>query len=138
MSTPIDVVTGYLGAFSGGDADTIASFVSEDFRNEHLSELGSGCAGRGEYRRRLPDFLASFRDRTYIIDDLVEQQRESCTDVVVRYRFKATYAGGPIADAHFEIPGVMWFSVRDGQVIRRTDLWDSLAFLRQTGQAPAA
>jgi hypothetical protein len=136
MSTAIEVVTGYLRALSGSDPDDIASFVSDSFRNEHLSELGSGCTGRVEYRRRLPNFLASFGDRSYEVEDIVEQVRESSTDVVVRYRLRANYADGPIADAPIEIPGVMWFSVHDDQISKRVDVWDSLTFLQQTGQVP--
>ena len=112
--------------------------MSDSFRNEHLSELGSGCTGRTEYRRRLPGFLASFRDRSYTVEDIVEQARESSTDVVVRYRLRATYADGPVADAPIDIPGVMWFSVHDDRISTRVDVWDSLTFLRQTGQAPDA
>ena len=133
MSTPIEVVTGYLRSFSGSDPDDIASFVSDGFHNEHLSELGSGCLGRAEYRRRLPHFLASFQDRTYTVEDLVEHVRESGTDVVVRYRFLARYADGP-EPVDIDIPGVMWFSVHDDLISRRMDVWDSLTFMRQTGQ----
>jgi hypothetical protein len=129
MSSPIDVVTGFLGSFTRNDPDYIASFVAESFRNVHDSALGSGCVGREEYRRRLPHFLAAFSDRTYSIDDIVEQQRPSVTDVVVRYRFTATYEQTP-----FEIPGVMWFSIRDDVITKRVDTWDSLTFLRQTNQ----
>jgi ketosteroid isomerase-like protein len=129
MSSPIDVVTGFLRSFTRNDPDYIASFVAEGFRNVHESALGSGCVGREEYRRRLPHFLAAFSDRAYSIDDIVEQQRPSVTDVVVRYRFGATYEG-----TAFEIPGVMWFSVRDDVITKRVDTWDSLTFLRQTNQ----
>ena len=55
---------------------------------------------------------------------------------VTRYRFRATYADGPVADAAIDIPGVMWFSVHDDQICTRVDVWDSLTFLQQTGQAP--
>jgi ketosteroid isomerase-like protein len=129
MSSPIDIVTGFLSSFTRNDPDYIAGFVAEGFRNVHDSALGSGCVGREEYRRRLPHFLAAFSDRTYSIDDIVEQQRPSVTDVVVRYRFTATYEETP-----FEIPGVMWFSVRDDVITKRVDTWDSLTFLRQTNQ----
>ncbi len=129
MSSAIGVVSGYLGAFTRNDPDSIAAYVSEGFRNEHLSELGSSCVGRLEYRRRLPHFLAAFADRRYSIVDAVDQTRDSCTEVAVRYRFEATYEGQQI-----EIPGVMWFSVRDGLITKRIDTWDSLTFLRQTGQ----
>jgi SnoaL-like domain len=133
MATPIDLVTGYLRSFSGNDPDDIASFVSDGFRNEHLSELGSGCVGRAEYRRRLPHFLASFQDRSYTVQDLMTDTRESGTDVVVSYRFRARYADGP-EPVDIDIPGVMWFSVHDDLISRRMDVWDSLTFMRQTGQ----
>ena len=129
MSTPVEIVTSYLGAFSWNDPDALAAHVSEGFRNDHNSALGSGCVGRSEYRRRLPHFMAEFHDRTYVIDDIVSEARESCTEVVVRYRFHATYDGST-----FDIPGVMWFSVHDQLITRRIDTWDSLSFLKQTGQ----
>lgn len=131
MSTPVEIVTSYLRTFSWNDPDALAAHVSEGFRNDHNSELGSGCVGRDEYRRRLPHFLESFQDRTYAIVDIVSQTRESCTDVVVRYRFQATYE-----DTRIDIPGVMWFSVRDQLITKRIDTWDSLTFLTQTGQQP--
>lgn len=129
MSTAYEVVASYLGAFEAGDADVIAGHVSDGFRNEHLSELGAGCVGRDEYRRRLPHFLDSFADRSYSIVELVESGQEPVVDVVVRYRFAATYD-----DVRIDIPGMMWFSVRDDRITRRVDCWDSLTFLRQTGQ----
>lgn len=129
MSSAIGVVSEYLEAFTRNDPDSVAALVSDGFRNEHLSELGSSCVGRAEYRRRLPHFFASFTDRRYSIVDAIEQQRDSCTEVAVRYRFEANYDGTQI-----EIPGVMWFSVRDDLITKRVDTWDSLTFLKQTGQ----
>ena len=133
METHGDVVRAYLASFATGDPDAVAACVTDDFVNEHLAELGSGCIGRAEYRRRLPGFLSSFVGARYTIDtlaDIAETSPPGCGDVVVRYRFEATHEGTAI-----DIPGVMWFEVRDGLVARRTDLWDSLTFLRQTGQA---
>lgn len=125
-------MSGYLCAFAAGDADAIAGCVTDDFINEHLSELGSGCVGREEYRRRLPGFLSTFAGARYSIVALAtraERAEDDISEVVVRYRFEATHDGTDI-----DIPGVMWFSVRDGSISKRTDLWDSLTFLRQTGQ----
>jgi ketosteroid isomerase-like protein len=130
-----DTARGYLAAFATGEPDSVAAFVADGFENEHLSELGSGCVGRAEYLARLPEFLATFADRSYTIEDIVEDRTEmgdeirSGRAVIVRYRFAATFEGTRI-----DIPGVMWFTVRDGLIVRRTDLWDSLTFLRQTDQ----
>ena len=121
------IVQQYLDAFASADPDALAALVTDDFVNEHLSELGSGCTGRDEYRRRLPGFLSTFAGARYVVDAIGPL---GDADVVARYRFAAEYEGMPI-----DIPGVMWFEVRDDLIARRTDLWDSLTFLRQTGQA---
>jgi ketosteroid isomerase-like protein len=127
MESRVDVVCRYLDAFASADPDAIAAIVTDDFVNEHLSELGSGCAGREEYRGRLPGFLSTFAGARYVVDAIGDL---GDNEVVARYRFEAEHEGTPI-----DIPGVMWFEVRNGQISRRTDLWDSLTFLRQTGQA---
>ncbi|RLE22416.1 MAG: hypothetical protein DRJ50_07710, partial [Actinobacteria bacterium] len=72
MSSAADTALGYLSAFATGEPQSIAALVSIDFVNEHLSELGSGCRGRSEYLERLPGFLATFADRSYTIEDLIE------------------------------------------------------------------
>lgn len=114
----------YLAALSAADVEATVALVTDDFANEHTSELGSGLAGRNEYRARLPGFLTQFAALHYeVIDSIVERDQ-----VVVRYRMTANFEGHPI-----DIPGVMWFVIRDGLVARRTDVWDSLTFLRQTG-----
>jgi len=138
----VDTVRGYLAAFERGDADEIASFVADGFVNEHLAELGSGCVGRDEYRRRLPGFLADFAGVRYtVIDSVVDTGTDPGFDmgsgapaggsaVVVRYRLRATCSGTDV-----DVPGIMWCTVIDGEITHRTDLWDSLTFLRQTGRA---
>ena len=126
MDTRGEIVTAYLTSFATGDPDAVAAYVTDDFVNEHLSELGSGCIGRDEYRQRLPGFLSAFVGARYTIISLGEIATTG--DVVARYRFEATYDGIAI-----DIPGVMWFEVRGGLISKRTDLWDSLTFLHQTG-----
>lgn len=123
MSSAADVITGYLGAFALGDPDVIAGFVADGFHNEHLSSIASSCVGSEEYRRRLPTFLSDFAERNYAVLHLVETDAE----VVVRYDFTAVYGGTPI-----DIPGVMWFTVDDGLITHRLDVWDSGIFMAQT------
>jgi ketosteroid isomerase-like protein len=127
MSTPADIVSSYLDAFSRGDPDEIAGLVAAGFHNEHLSSIASSCIGIDEYRRRLPNFLATFVDRSYAVLEVVEQGTESQAQVVVRYDFTALYEGMPI-----DIPGVMWFTVENGLIAKRTDVWDSGIFVAQT------
>lgn len=124
MASPEDVARGYLEALGGDDPDAVAELVAADFRNEHLSALGSNSEGRDEYRRRLPGFMGAFAGRRYTVEDVVS----SGDTAAVRYRLSASAEGTEI-----DIPGIMWITVRDGLVEHRTDCWDSLTYLRQTG-----
>jgi len=120
------VARAYVESFAGGDADVIAGHVAADFVNDHTSALGSGCTGRDEYRRRLPGFLGAFTGLRYDVERVVADGATAA----VAYRMTATSDGHPI-----DLRGVMLIDVVDGEVARRTDYWDSLTFLRQTGQA---
>jgi ketosteroid isomerase-like protein len=118
------IVEEYLVALSSADPDRIVATVTDDFHNEHTSAIGTGCVGRDEYRARLPGFLDQFAGLQYeVIDTIVEGNRAA-----VRYRLTANFNSHPL-----DIPGVMLFEIRDGLIARRTDVWDSLTFLRQTG-----
>ncbi len=139
MTSPLEVALSYLDALGRDDPDAVAALVTDDFHNEHQSAIGSGCTGRDAYRARLPGFMASLPDREYVvietIGSTVAASDGSPDDgeqiVAVRYRLRADVDGTRI-----DIPGVMWFGVRDGLIARRIDTWDSLTFLRQTGQEP--
>jgi ketosteroid isomerase-like protein len=128
VNAPVEVARRYLDAFADADPEVISALVTDDFVNEHLAELGGGCVGRTEYHRRLPGFLGTFVGARYTVVAIGALDLDG--QVVARYRFNAHYEGTPI-----DLPGVMWFEIRDGLVARRTDVWDSLTFLRQTGQA---
>lgn len=124
--TPAEVAVGYLSAFATGDPEAVAGWVTDDFENRHASALGSGCSGIDEYRRRLPGFLASMAGISYAVERVI-------TDgdwVSVSYRMSAQPDGIAI-----DIPGVMVIETRAGLVASRTDYWDALTYLRQTGQA---
>lgn len=98
--------------------------MTDDFVNEHTTELGSGCVGRAEYRRRLPGFLATFAGLAYEPEDVVAEDDR----VVVAYRMTASHDGHPI-----DIRGVMRFRIAGDRVAHRIDYWDGMVFLRQTG-----
>ncbi len=117
------IVRQYFAAFDERDPDLIAASVSTDFVNEHTSALGASSAGRTEYRSRLPGFLQMFQDLHYELIDAIADRNQ----VAARYRMTATYDGQPI-----DIPGVMWFVIRNGLIAHRADFWDSQTFLAQS------
>jgi steroid delta-isomerase-like uncharacterized protein len=121
-----EICLSYLEAFSTGDPDAVAAFVSDDFINEHTAALGSGCVGIVEYRQRLPGFLASMPGLRYEIEDVVANGDR----VFAAYTLRTTANDRPLA-----VRGVMRFEVRDGRIAHRVDYWDSLVFQRQAGMA---
>ncbi len=99
--------------------------MADGFVNEHTAALGEGSVGIDEYRRRLPEFLASMPDLRYEIEDVVATRDR----VVIPYTLRARVNGREIA-----IRGVMRFVVgADGLICRRVDYWDSDVFRRQAG-----
>jgi ketosteroid isomerase-like protein len=118
------MVESYLVALSDGDVDTAVKCVTDNFVNEHTSSLGSSSVGRDTYRERLPGFLAQFSALHYEVIALVADGDRAA----VRYRLTANCSGHPI-----DIPGMMLFELEADLIARRTDFWDSLTFLRQTG-----
>jgi ketosteroid isomerase-like protein len=120
------VVRSYLASFAAGDPDAIAAHVAPGFVNEHASALGRGSVGADEYRALLPGFLASLPSLRYDVEGLIADGGQ----VAVQYRLTATSDGRPI-----DLRGVMVIDVDldAGKIARRTDYWDSLTYLRQTG-----
>lgn len=124
--TPSEVCTSYLASFATGDPARVVAHVTDDFVNEHTAALGSSCAGRDEYARRVPGFLASMPQLRYDVEDVVADGDR----VVVAYTLRTHVNERDVA-----VRGVMRFVVRDGLVAHRTDYWDSLVFQRQAGLA---
>ncbi|MDG2428692.1 MAG: nuclear transport factor 2 family protein [Acidimicrobiales bacterium] len=116
----------YLASFATGQPDAIAAHVHSDFEKIHWSALGESSVGRDTYREQLPEFLKDFKELQYeSIDTIAEGDR-----VVISYVMRALYDGHPI-----EIPGMLDLVITDGLIRRRIDIFDSLTFLRQIGQA---
>ena len=116
----------YLASFASGDPAAVAAHVSEDFSNVHTSALGLPSQGRQAYVERLADFLTTFSGLAYETEEIIAEDGRAAAAYVMRARVDGT----PI-----EIRGVMRLEVRDGLIERRTDYFDSLTFLQQTGQA---
>ena len=123
---PAAVARAYLRSFATGDPDTVAAHVTDDFVNEHTAALSSSSTGKGEYRRRLPEFLGDFSGLRYEIEDLIAAGDK----VAAAYTMHATYEGHEIA-----VRGVMRLSIREGLVTHRVDYYDALGFLQQIGRA---
>lgn len=123
---PREIALSYMASFASGDPDKIVSHLAEDFRNNQTGALGKSCTGREVYRERLVGFLDSFRNLRYQPEEVVAEGQR----VAVTYRMRAEADGKPI-----DIPGVMMITVADGKITSRSDYWDGLSYLKQTGKS---
>ena len=124
MTSPADVCRRYLESFASGDPERVAACVTDDFVNEHTAALGSGCAGRDEYLRRLPGFIASMPGLHYEVETVVADGDQVCAAYTLHAR---------VNDRDVAVRGMMHFVVVGDKIAKRTDYWDSKVFLRQAG-----
>ena len=122
--TPSEVCASYLAAFATGEAARVVAHVTDDFVNEHTAALGTGCEGKEEYSRRVPNFLASMPQLRYAVEEVISDGDR----VVAAYTLHTHLNHRDVA-----VRGVMRFVVRDGLIAKRIDYWDSLVFQRQAG-----
>lgn len=106
----------------------MASFVDEGFVNEHTAALGSGCVGRDEYRKRLPNFMASMPGLRYELESQVVDVDSST--VANAYTLHAR-----VNDRDVAVRGLLRIHLdpTSGLILDRTDYWDSKVFLQQAG-----
>ena len=122
--TSREIALNYLNAFSSGNPDAVAACVSENFENNQIGLLGTGCKGRDVYRRRLAGYLGTFRNIQYTAEDIIHDNDR----VSIAYRMNAEDNDRPI-----EINGVMLITISDGLISVRSDYWDGLSYLKQVG-----
>lgn len=122
VSSLRQVALAFVAAFATGDPEAVLSHVADGFVNDHTSALGRGTIGKEAYRDALPGFLAAFPGLRYDVEDLVVEGDQAAVFYVMT------------ADG-IELRGVFHLWVEGGLVVRRVDYWDSLTYLRQTGQA---
>jgi steroid delta-isomerase-like uncharacterized protein len=128
-----DVVLAYIEAINAGDAEEAATFVTDDFLNEHTSSLGSSLRGRDAYRERLPRFLAQFAGLHYDVEDLVVEDDRAA----LAYTMTFDWSGDDGTIHPVRIRGVFRFRMHGGRIAHRVDYWDGADFKRQTASQGA-
>lgn len=121
------MVTAFLDAIARRDADAVAACVTDDFVNEHTSNLGETVVGRDAYRQRLDGFLERFRELRYEPERIIADGDA----VAVPYRMTARWVDDGGGEHPVDLRGAFVFDVRGDRIARRVDYWDSAAFLEQ-------
>tara|TARA_B100000767_G_scaffold71013_2_gene67584 strand:- start:4500 stop:4877 length:378 start_codon:yes stop_codon:yes gene_type:complete len=114
----------YLDSFRAGDPDTVAALVTEDFINDQVGLLGARFQGRSLYRDRLERFLNRFQSIRYQAEQVIVEGKS----LAVAYKMTAIEDKCPIA-----IRGVMLITIEGNLIKKRSDYWDGLNYLAQSG-----
>ena len=119
-----DISTSYLRSFSSGDPIVVANHVTDDFENNQMGVFGESIKGKTAYIQRLKPFLAKFKDLRYSTSNIIADGEK----VALAYDMTCSVDEHPI-----RMQGVMMITISDGLIRERSDYWDGLSFLRQTG-----
>ena len=119
-----DISTSYLRSFSSGDPIVVANHVTDDFENNQMGVFGESIKGKTAYIQRLKPFLAKFKDLRYSTSNIIAEAEK----VALAYDMTCSVDEHPI-----RMQGVMMITISDGLIRERSDYWDGLSFLRQTG-----
>jgi steroid delta-isomerase-like uncharacterized protein len=116
-------------ALNRRDFDKLGELLSEDCRT-HLPGQPSGPAG---YRRVLASYVEAFNDLQHeAIDMIAEGDR-----VAVVTRTSGTHCGTFLGHAptgrRFSAVGIDTLRFRDGRIIERDGVFDTISMLRQLG-----
>jgi ketosteroid isomerase-like protein len=114
----------YLDSFSEGDPDIVAALVTEDFINDQVGLLGARFQGRSLYRDRLDGFLNRFQGIRYKAEQVIAEGE----NLAVVYTLTAMEDKSPIV-----IRGVMVITIKGNLIKKRSDYWDGLNYLAQSG-----
>ena len=119
-----DISTSYLRSFSSGDPIVVANHVTDDFENNQMGVFGGSIKGKTAYIQRLKPFLAKFKDLRYSTSNIIAEAEK----VALAYDMTCSVDEHPI-----RMQGVMMITISDGLIRERSDYWDGLSFLMQTG-----
>ncbi|MAJ86443.1 MAG: hypothetical protein CBD08_000180 [Cellvibrionales bacterium TMED148] len=119
-----DISTSYLRSFSSGDPIVVANHVTDDFENNQMGVFGESIKGKTAYIQRLKPFLAKFKDLRYSTSNIIAEAEK----VALAYDMTCSVDEHPI-----RMQGVMMITISDGLIRERSDYWDGLSFLMQTG-----
>ena len=123
--TAKEVAVAYMEAFASGQVDSIIAWVTDDFVNDQVGDLGKGCQGKEVYQQRLVGFLDYFSNLKYDVQRAIGDG----DNVAVTYRMSFNHGS-----ENHSLQGVMVMKIRDSKVAYRADYWDGVTYERLTGQ----
>ena len=128
-------VRSYFDALSARDAKAAGGHWREDGVDDIVAD--QVLRGRSEIERYLRELFAAAPDAEFTLVRVVAGEHEAAAEWRVRGTFDgATFQGIEPTGKTFELRGVDYFEVEDGQLVKNTGYYDGAEFARQIGLLP--
>ena len=127
----------YAVAWSSGDVEKVASFLTDDCV---LENLGGGTVHRGqeEVKGFARDTFATIPDFKIEIKSLFVAGDWVGTEWIQSGTYTGEAAGTEVAGKEFSGRGASIIELEEGKIKREALYWDTRSFLRQLGVMPKA
>jgi steroid delta-isomerase-like uncharacterized protein len=121
----------YREGFNQMRLEILDEIVAEDFE-DHGALPGQG-PGREGLKQRVEMMRAGFPDQVLVIQDIVAEGDLVAIRVISRGTHRGSMMGFPPTGRAFEIEGMDFYRVQDGQVAEHWAQYDVPALMRQLG-----
>jgi len=138
MATDVErMLRDYAAAWSSGDVEKVASFLTDDCVIENL---GGGMIYRGqeEIKAWVRDNFASIPDFKIEVKSLFVAGDWAGAEWIQSGTYTGEVAGVEVTGKEFSGRGASIIELREGKIRREAIYWDELSFLRQLGVMPEA
>jgi len=138
MGTDVErMIRDYAAAWSSGDVEKVASFLTDDCVIENL---GGGVIYRGqeEIKAWVRDNFASIPDLKIEVKSLFVAGEWAGYEWIQSGTYTGEVGGVPVTDQKFSGRGASIIELREGKIKREALYWDTLSFERQLGVMPEA
>jgi len=138
MTTDVEkMLEDYAAAWSSGDVEKVASFLTDDCVIENL---GGGTVYRGqeEVKGFAKDTFTTMPDFKVEIESLFVAGDWVGAEWIQSGTYTGEVAGAEVSAKKFSGRGASIIELHEGKIKREALYWDTLSFMRQVGVMPAA
>lgn len=135
MTAAKEVVRRFAALMETGNLAGFDELISPTF--ELCGPTVKQPMGRAEVRRAIEDVTACFDDRSYRIEELLEEGERVMARFTISGTQRAAYMGIPTLGRRFTIAGVSVYRVVAGRITAEWELVDRKSFSEQLRQPDA-
>jgi steroid delta-isomerase-like uncharacterized protein len=133
--SPAQVIADLIAAWNNHDLEWATSLFAADYEGRDVAQV-EPQHGRAGIRLALARYFEAMPDVHFALDDLIVTRERA----VAVWTATGTHLGAlmniPASGRNVAVRGVSTFTLRDGQILHATYIWDVAGLLRSIGLLP--